>query len=70
MWKTNTQDAKLTGDIVKAKNKPEDVQAKPKTPSPAEQQTEPRMKTHAEPQATPANGHLSLSLRHHKKTIV
>ena len=70
MWKTNTQDTKPTGDIVKAKNKPEDVQAKSKTPPPAEQQIELRMKTHAEPQATPANGHLSLSLRHHHKPII
>ena len=68
MCKTNTQDAKPTGDIVKTKNKPEDVQAKSKTTSPAEQQIELRMKTHAEPQATPANGHLSLSLRHLQST--
>ena len=58
----------LPGDVVKAKSKPEDGEAKSKTPPPTALQTKPRMKTHAEPQATPADGHLSLSLRHHQKT--
>ena len=60
------ENVKGVADVVKADCKLEDDQVKFKMLSLTKPRTEPRTKTIVEPEAIPAKGNLSLSLRYHQ----